>query len=527
MFDSLKEIINLPKKIKQLHSVNPDEFKTYQYLNKIQKKSILSTDVVLVQSVEDAYYFAVFGLITSSLAKYKAIRVDQLVFNSLALGESKTLTSFVKSRFVNRLLRNKWVGLYKVFCANVAYRCVGFHTPINDIVSFYRAYSRWRAMTTKEDLATLEIDGVLVGDLVSDSFLRFKPAPTVKNKDIYLLIIIWQSYRDVTRAKKYFTRVKPRLYLTSYSTYIQHGIATRVALMNGVRVFSFGNYQEFAKELSLTDWFHTKNSDSYAKGFAGLTDFETKLALSDAALNARISGVIDNATAYMKQSAYSETNETVPNVKGAVVVFLHDFYDSPNIYPSMVFPDFWEWICFTIEVLTNASINFFIKPHPNQINLSDNVLVELKKNYPSITLISSKITNKQLVDAGMACAVTVYGTVAHEMAYMGVPTIASARHPHISFEFCKTAKNKAEYAELLKSFNQSNLSAAEMKRQSLIFYYMHNLNLSNAEKELMDALSKLRQHYDSVRNKQEENQIELLDEISSCTAFSALIHRLI
>ena len=527
MFDLLKKVIKLPTTVKQLFSVNPNELETYQYLNKIQKNSKLPTEVVLVQSVEDAYYFAFFGLITSSLAKYKAIRVDQLVFNSLALGESKTLTSFVKSRFVNRLLRNKWVGLYKVFCANVAYRCVGFQAPINDIVSFCRAYFHWRAITTKEDLATLVIDGVLVGDLVNDSFLRFKPAPTVNIKDIYLLIIIWQSYRDVTRAKKYFTRVKPKLYLTSYSTYIQHGIASRVALMNGVRVFSFGNYQEFAKELSLTDWFHSKNSDSYANEFAGLTDFETKLALSEAALNARISGVIDNATVYMKQSAYSETSETVPNVKGAVVVFLHDFYDSPHIYPNMVFPDFLEWICFTIETLTNANINFFIKPHPNQINLSDSVLLELKKCYASITLISSKITNKQLVDAGMACAVTVYGTVAHEMAYMGVPTIASAHHPHISFEFCKTAKNKAEYAELLKNFNQSNLSTAEMKRQSLIFYYMHNLNLSNAEKELMATLSKLRQHYDNVGNNQVENQMDLLDEISACPAFSAFIHTLI
>ena len=527
MFDSLKKMINLPKSIKQLLSVNSDEFETYQYLNKIQKKSKLSTEVVLVQSVEDAYYFAVFGLITSSLAKYKAIQVDQLVFNSLALGESKTLTKFIKSRFVNRLLRNKWVGLYKVFCANVAYRCVGFQAPINDIVSFCRAYSLWRAMTTKEDLAALEIDGVLVGDLINDSFLRFKPAPTVKIKDVYLLITIWQSYRDVTRAKKYFTRVKPKLYLTSYSTYIQHGIATRVALINGVRVFSFGNYQEFAKELSLTDWFQTKNTDSYAKEFAGLTDFETKLALSEAALNARISGVIDNATAYMRQSAYSETNEIVPYVKGAVVVFLHDFYDSPHIYPSMVFPDFWEWICFTIDTLNNANINFVIKPHPNQINLSDSVLVELKKWYPSITLISSKITNKQLVDAGMACAVTVYGTVAHEMAYMGIPTIASAHHPHISFEFCKTATNKSEYAEFLKDFNKSNLSASEMKRQSLIFYYMHNLNLSYDEKRLMNALSKLRQYYDNVGSKQVENQTDLIDEISKCPAFSAFISRLI
>ena len=127
----------------------------------------------------------------------------------------------------------------------------------------------------------------------------------------------------------------------------------------------------------------------------------------------------------------------------------------------------------------------------------------------------------------MTCAVTVYGTVAHEMAYMGVPTIASAHHPHISFEFCKTAKNKSEYAELLKNFNQLDFNQTEMKRQSLIFYYMHNLNLAADEKSLTDAVSKLRQFYDNSEVKQTRNQMDILAEIENCPAFDAYISRLI
>ena len=36
---------------------------------------------------------------------------------------------------------------------------------------------------------------------------------------------------------------------------------------------------------------------------------------------------------------------------------------------------FWEWVTFTIEKLNELGIEFFIKPHPNQISLSDSAIV--------------------------------------------------------------------------------------------------------------------------------------------------------
>ena len=488
MFNFINKVFEKALTIKRLLSISTIEFEIYQHFKKAPKQSQYSNDVVLVQSVEDLFYLGLFGQIVTSLREQHSIRVEQFVLRSLSVGEAKSFWAFIKSRFfTNTLHYRKWVRLYNAYCDGIGYNSTSFQ-PLNDLIDLYRAWTCWNKLNTKKALIDFVIDSVPVGDLVNDSFLRFKPAATVHLKNNYLLVLLWQAYRDVRRAKNYFDHVKPKLYLTSYSTYIQHGIAVRVALQSGVRVFSFGNYQEFAKELTLLDWVHTKNPDTYADEFSKLDLHEEKLALADAALSSRMAGIIDSATAYMKKSAYAESTEPVPNVDGAVIIFLHDFFDSPHVYRSMVFPDFWEWVCFTIDTLKRQNIPFFVKPHPNQISLSDSVLGELKQHYPELLEIPSTITNKQLADAGMACAVTVYGTVAHEMAYLGVPTIACAHHPHITFDICKTAKSKEEYALFLQTCKDINIDKSKLRQQSLAFYYMHNLNINDEDRDLRDKV---------------------------------------
>src|SRR5262249_4742192 len=144
-------------------------------------------------------------------------------------------------------------------------------------------------------------------------------------------------------------------------------------------------------------------------------------------LEVRLGGGIDPATSYMRVSAYAATSEPLPDVAGAVVVFLHDFYDSPHVYDRLVFPDFWTWVCFTIETLQQAGRKFLLKPHPNQVAPDGNALGTLTARYPGLSVLSSRISNRQLVEAGMICGVTVYGTVGHELAYMGVPCISCAK----------------------------------------------------------------------------------------------------
>ena len=334
----------------------------------------------------------------------------------------------------------------------------------------------------------VSISGVACGDLLIDTYLRFRPSPRVVISDLFMLHVLWQAHRDVRRAKRYFHSTKPLLYITTYTTYVQHGIATRVAIQEGVSVISFGNGQEFGMLHCDGYTYQVRNSLYYRRDFDLLTDPLPLLEAARIQLEARLMGGMDIATAYMKKSAYHETTKKIPNVRGGVIVFLHDFYDSPHIYPELVFSDFWEWVCFTLDTLHSAGIRCSVKPHPNQIALSDKVIDELLVRFPDIELIATEVTNRQLVEAGMACAVTVYGTVAHEMAYMGVPTIACARHPHIAFDFCRTAKNRVDYADLLRDALAPVISPELLRDQALQFFVMHNLNYPTDQIQLREAL---------------------------------------
>ena len=140
-------------------------------------------------------------------------------------------------------------------------------------------------------------------------------------------------------------------------------------------------------------------------------------------------------------------------------------------------------------------LKIFWKPHPNQIVASAEVVAELARRYPDIQFLSSRITNKQLVDAGITCAITVYGTVAHELAYLGVPVIACGDHPHISFDFCFTARTVSEYDRLVTGYNGLVFDREEMRRQSLAFYYMHSLNVSVSERALLKAMEQYRSRF--------------------------------
>jgi hypothetical protein len=474
---------------------------------------------------DDMFYFGVFGQLVAALRKQRPVRVEQLVTHSLNVAECQSPAAFLAGRWaLNVLLTRKWIRLYRSFCDAVAYRSVSVK-PFADTIDLYRAWQCWRALSDRSALMSLVIDGIAVGDLVNDSFLRFRPAATIDLRDGYLWIALWQAHRDVRRARHYFSGTRPKIYLCSYSTYIQHGIAARTALHYGVQVFSFGNYQEFSKALALEDWMHTRNADEYAADFARLPDRDAKLALARSALEQRLAGVIDGATAYMRKSAYAEASEAPPDLRGAAVVFLHDFYDSPHVYRDMVFPDFWEWICFTVEALTHARIPFYIKPHPNQISLNDAVLGKLRRRYPHARLLTAAMNNKQLAAAGMACAVTVYGTVAHEMAYLGVPSVACARHPHISFDFCRTARDAQEYAQLLRSSVDESCDRQRMRDQSLMFYFMHNLSLDPDRKALNDAAFRLRRDCNTYEQSGNPLLVDL-DELQKLRGFDVEVQRL-
>lgn len=520
----------LPLSIQKLidrYQFNPIDYFFYKRfhsnsINELHKNQ----PTILIQCTEEYYYYSIFAEIINQLKKDNFFFTDQLILRSLRPDSSISLIYFIKSRLVfNRFTDNRWAKLYSSFCDRTAFRS---DSPLclEDIKLITKAFRIWRNLKSKEELINMRFDGIYVGDLINDSYLRYKPSPTVDINNIYLLVVIWQCLRTLSQSERYFSRIKPKIFLSSYSTYIQHGIPVRVAIKHGITVFTFGNYQEFTKKLNHNDLVHTASHKNYKEQFSTQEKLENKRSKAERHLLKRTSGGIDTATAYMKKSAYEETGEQVPNVKGAIIIFLHDFFDSPHVYNWMIFPDFYEWLTFTIKIARKNNLKLFIKPHPNQITNSESVVTKIKEQYPDIPFLSTGITNKQLVKAGMGCGVTVYGTVAHELAFLGTQIISCGDNPHISFNLCHHAKNKDEYENLLKNFSSLSIDKKIMKEEALAFYYIRNLNAPPSDIELLSALAEFRNFMTTFSHTHDFSGYEtLIQKITSTSYFKAEIEQ--
>lgn len=483
---------------------------------------------VLVQCVADVYFLSVFSAIIHQLSTCKRLKVELVVTRSIESSFGSSLRAYLKRSFGYAFfLSRQWINAHANLGASIGYRSVDWGSPLLDLRALVRSLFIWRNLRDVASLEEVRIDGILCGDLIIDTYLRFRPAAEINLRDPFLFYVIWQGVRDMARAKRYFRRNRPNLYLASYSTYVQHGIAVRAALESGVKVVAFGNLQQIGKLLSKEDFYHTKNPVKYRIDFAKRADREKVLEQAKAQLEARLGGGVDLATAYMARSAYEDSATECPDVTGAVVVFLHDFFDSPHVYPDLVFPEFWSWICFTVEALQADGTPFFLKPHPNQVGESAGVVQRLIQKYPGVRLIPANIPNTQLAKGGMRCALTVYGTVAHEMAYLGVPSIAAARHPHIAFDFCKTARTEAEYREMLRSVLSLRLDdPAEAREQVLQFYAMHNLDDGDDAIEAKLALVQLWKRC-LAEEASAGDMISALEKLSSTEGFRRFVATLI
>ncbi len=489
MFRAVKKLTRLLARYPDEPGVGPQAFAAMEIGGGADQTSLLT-----FQSVSDKFYFLLFGAIRARLSAVTPIRTELVVVRAVsgAVGAG-WLAELKRSALVAWLWTSQWVRAYGPMVDSVGYRCSTWAHPVLDLMDWFRARVLWRQLQRQPGHVRLQIRGIEVGDLIVDSYLRFRPAPKFDISDIFVRRLIWQALRDVRNAQSFFGTSKPRWYLTSYTTYLEHGIPARVALAYGTEVRSFGNLNCFGKRLTQQDSYHTRDFSGYRSIFDGLDRQESRLSEARQQLEMRLSGGIDAAISYMEKSAYANGGQELPaGLSGAAVIFLHDFYDSPHTNPDMVFDDFWQWVTFTIKIFTESGVGFFVKPHPNQIALSDEALKRLKADSPGLKFLTGDVSNCELVKAGISCGITMYGTVAHELAYMGVPTIACARHPHHSFDFCRTARTLSEYRSLLETYKVMPISKEEMQRQALAFYYVHNnLHLDRDERELQQAYATL------------------------------------
>lgn len=320
--------------------------------------------VIAFEMVADRFYFLLFGAVVAHMASLVRLRADIAVVRAVngAVGTS-WIAHVKRSAPIVALWTQPWIRAYGPLVDGVAYRAASWATPLRNLADWRRSLELWRQLQVSGEQPSLFIDGIQVADLIVDSYLRFKPAIAFDVQDPFVRRLIWQAAREIRWAGDYFDEHLPSCYLTSYTTYLEHGLASRVALNRGVPVWSFGSLSRFAKRLSVVDPYQAPECSEYRRNFAALDRQKERLDEARVQLESRLSGGIDAATSYMRRSAYGGEEVTLPEgLAGAAVIFLHDFFDSPHIYPDLVFCDFWRWICFTIDTLEGNETSFSSSP---------------------------------------------------------------------------------------------------------------------------------------------------------------------
>lgn len=358
-----------------------------------------------------------------------------------------------------------------------------------DFSSWVECFGRARrvvnGLTRKQDVLDLKVEGVLIGDLVYDTYLKRNKVPTVDVDDPNLVRVIAMTYYCVKKIKILLSKGRyDEVYLT-HGVYVFFGLMARIALSEGVRVFVVQNSRGlFAQRLTLDHPFQTPRFEGYRDMVQCLSPFELEKRRAEARhrLEDRLSGKIDASIAYMRKSAYEKNERSESEViieffpmRPTVLILLHCFFDSPHIYKWMLYEDFYEWVRDSLSFLEKNRVNVIVKEHPNGIDGNDKVVGQLKLDFKKAFFVSKHANTKMIIqECKPIFALTVYGTMAHELAYLGLPVINAGDNPHSSFGFSKTPSTREEYRRVMGDVIEGG--AWEIEREEIEdFYFSHYL----------------------------------------------------
>jgi hypothetical protein len=338
---------------------------------------------------------------------------------------------------------------------------------------------------SKQELLNFSIDGIKIGDLIYDTYLRECSASTVDLDDKRLFWMIDNAISIYYSSKNYLRNNNVQKLILSHGVYLNYGIIARVAVYNDVDVYLFGHSKaihKFSKDHLLQ---FIKHHD-YSSEFKLLDNKEERRENARKILEQRCSGIVDQGIFYMESSAYAPVIEKSPKVflnngKTKVVMMLHCFFDSPHIYRNMIFPDFHEWSNFVLSTVDISNVDLVVKPHPNGKPGNGKIIAKLKEKFPNVRFIDKSTSNKQLILENVDVLLTVYGSVASEFAYHGVNVITAGDNPAVSYDFCLHAKDKDEYKAYLQDIE--NVSVNISKEKVAEFFYMHYLHVGKGRLE--------------------------------------------
>jgi len=332
----------------------------------------------------------------------------------------------------------------------------------------------------KDDALAISISGIVVGDLIYDSYLRRYDEITVDVNDseyrIYLLkalafFLFWKEYFDVNKVKAL---------VVSHCVYM-HAIPLRIALAKNIPVYQASLTHIY--KLSPQQYFAYKDFDEYRVKFKKINQSDAQKALqkSKEILHRRISGnggvdVLQKSAIYERSGLNITVNPEKFNLNAKyILIAAHVFSDGPHAYGNFQFADFFDWIDFLNgKAKEDKNYIWLLKLHPDTSNNLHKKINEFSNRWNSLVILDPTTTNNKVINMGIKAVLTVHGSIAVEYAMLDIPVI-SASHNNLyrAYSFVKTARTLEELNSFIDNINM--IFKRNNKNEIYEFYYMNNI----------------------------------------------------
>jgi hypothetical protein len=340
-----------------------------------------------------------------------------------------------------------------------------------------------KTIKKKQDINNIKINGVLIGDLIYDTFLKknYDLKPTIDINSERFLDFLEKFLQLYFLWNNFIIKKKINLVLCSHNVYTL-GIPSRICAHNNGEAFIIEH--DRLTRLNKNNIFKYSITKKYKSMFSKLKKNKQLeyIRAAKKSLKSRFEGSLEDLN-YMTSTAFSKNkvkNEFLKFPKNTykVLVAPHDFVDAPHVYGKFIFPDMYEWIKYLCNLSKSSSFTWLIKTHP--------IMNEKYKSYQAytrkvidtlikdskFTLVDPNTSHNELIKKyKVNCVLTVSGTIAHEYAYHGIKVInASSKNMHEAYKFNLHAKNLGHYEEMIKNIHlRPNFNINELAS----CYYMH------------------------------------------------------
>ena len=265
--------------------------------------------------------------------------------------------------------------------------------------------------------------------------------------------------------------------LVSHENYIYYAVPSQILLKNRKEIH-FINANCYVKADRL--FYQFEQFRYYKKTFDRLPhslQYEMRLQ-ARSRIKRRLNGELKVDMDYQSLSAYH--NKRFDRVikersKTNILLALHCFIDNPHSYEKLPYVDFYSWASDLLDELSNRSnCKIYLKVHRDAPDITKKTALELSNKYKNTVLVNEQISLHQLIEEGLTVAITGYGSIAHELPYLGIPVVSCFYNPHIAFKFTYLKDAKQSYYDAIQD-SISKYVEDDARQEIEEFYVVKNI----------------------------------------------------